>query len=280
MVVDLAVVRFQAVRAAILVRLWVKTPCPVQVFAPSRLSRWVRSQPYPRLRVLIRPSHPVRHLMVRRNARRFSTCWRAAPGRPLRGITTVRTPSSVNAVRWRPRRNHGQRSRSGCTTGAGFDPLDRRGQLWCVGGVSGMHLVIHDDAVVVVDDLPLVTELEGLPSLPLAIGRASRSCRLTTRVAPSGVVPAIRCRVCPMIRVVTSSRFDRSLMARASRPRRRPAAAPARPLGQRAALTCARRSARRALPSRRCASRAVASARSASSPVIRCTPSLTWSRPS
>ena len=39
MVVDLAVVQFQAVRAAILVRLWVKTPCPVQVLAPSRLSR-------------------------------------------------------------------------------------------------------------------------------------------------------------------------------------------------------------------------------------------------
>src|SRR5258705_6452564 len=50
-----------------------------------------------------------------------------------------------------------------CTTGPGFDSLDRRGQLWCVGGVSGMHLVIHDDAVVVVDDLALGTELDGFP---------------------------------------------------------------------------------------------------------------------
>jgi hypothetical protein len=32
----------------------------------------------------------------------------------------------------------------------------------------------------------------GLPSRPLAIGRASGSCRLTRRVAPSGIVPASR----------------------------------------------------------------------------------------
>ena len=49
-----------------------------------------------------------------------------------------------------------------------------------------MHVVIHDDAVVVVDDLPLVTELDGFAQPRLAIGRASRPCRLTTRVAPSG----------------------------------------------------------------------------------------------
>src|SRR5260370_30214570 len=92
MVVNFSVVRFQAIRAAILVRLWVKTPCPVQVFAPSRLSRRVRSQPYPRLRGLIRPSHPVRHLMVRRNARRFSTFWRGAPGPALPGVTARGAP--------------------------------------------------------------------------------------------------------------------------------------------------------------------------------------------
>src|SRR6478752_6055742 len=55
-----------------------------------------------------------------------------------------------------------------------------------------------------------------------AIGRASRSCRLATRLAPSGVIPAIRCRVCSMICSVASSRLDRSWTARASRPRRRP----------------------------------------------------------
>jgi hypothetical protein len=37
MAVELVIVRFQAVMAAILVRLVVKTPCPVQVFA-ARLS--------------------------------------------------------------------------------------------------------------------------------------------------------------------------------------------------------------------------------------------------
>ena len=84
----------QGVRAAILIRLWVKIPCPVQVFAPSRLSRRLRSQPYPRLRVLIRPAHPVRHLMVRRNAGRFSTCWRAAPGRDLHQRRRVRHPGT------------------------------------------------------------------------------------------------------------------------------------------------------------------------------------------
>src|SRR5664279_508191 len=65
--------------------------------APSRLSRRPRSQPYPRLRVLIRPSQPVRYLTVRRNARRCSTCCRFAPGLPLRGITTFRTPRSTRA---------------------------------------------------------------------------------------------------------------------------------------------------------------------------------------
>ena len=60
---------------------------------------------------------------------------------------------------------------------------------------------------------------------PFAIGRASGSCRLTCRVAPSGMVPAIRCRVCAAIRRVASSSSVRSFTARTSRPRRRPAAA-------------------------------------------------------
>ena len=116
----------------------------------------------------------------------------------------------------------------------------------------------------------------------MAIGRASRSCRLTTRVAPSGVIPAIRCRVCPTIRAVASSRSARSLTARASRPRRRPAAASRTP-------ACGELGGLRLGPAQRPAGvdqqplrrrRAAAWARSASSPVIRCTLSLTWSRPS
>jgi hypothetical protein len=35
----------QAVRVAILVRLWAKTPCPIQIRAPSVVSIMVRSQP-------------------------------------------------------------------------------------------------------------------------------------------------------------------------------------------------------------------------------------------
>lgn len=35
----------QAVRVAILVRLWANTPCPIQVRAPSVVSIMVRSQP-------------------------------------------------------------------------------------------------------------------------------------------------------------------------------------------------------------------------------------------
>jgi len=88
---------FQAVRAAILTRLWARTPWPVQILAPSVPSIRVRSHPNPRLRVLIRPSDPVRHFTVRRNARRRSTACRALPGLPFRGITTCRTPSAARS---------------------------------------------------------------------------------------------------------------------------------------------------------------------------------------
>jgi len=49
---------------------------------------------------------------------------------------------------------------AGCATGPVFHPLDRGGQLWCVRRVSDLHVVIKDDAVVVVDDLALVTKLD------------------------------------------------------------------------------------------------------------------------
>src|SRR3954447_17623754 len=84
-------------RALILIRLWARTPCPAQILAPSLPSMRVRSHPYPRLRVLILPSHPVRHLMVLRNAGRCSSARRTAEGLPLRGITTLRTPRSCRS---------------------------------------------------------------------------------------------------------------------------------------------------------------------------------------
>src|SRR6185369_3531818 len=66
-------------RALILTRLWARTPCPVQIPAPSMSSRWVRSHPYCRFKVMIRASLPVRNLTVRRNARRCSRAWRELP---------------------------------------------------------------------------------------------------------------------------------------------------------------------------------------------------------
>ncbi len=47
-----------------------------------------------------------------------------------------------------------------CATGPVFHPLDCGSQLFCVSGASGLHIVIENDAVVVVDDLPFVTELD------------------------------------------------------------------------------------------------------------------------
>jgi len=57
----------QAARVAILTRLWARTPCPVQIRAPSRSSRRLRSHPYLRSRVLMRASLPVRHFTVLRH---------------------------------------------------------------------------------------------------------------------------------------------------------------------------------------------------------------------
>src|SRR5262249_62044816 len=54
------------VRVLILSRLWAKTPWPHQIAAPDLVSRRVRSQPEPRLRELMRPSPPGRHLTRRR----------------------------------------------------------------------------------------------------------------------------------------------------------------------------------------------------------------------
>jgi hypothetical protein len=77
-----------------------------------------------------------------------------------------------------------------CATGPVFHPLDCGSQLWCVRGVSGLHIVIENDAVVVVDDLPFVTELGRFPQPALrdrARGRPPGSL-----YAPSGATLAGR----------------------------------------------------------------------------------------
>jgi hypothetical protein len=50
-----------------------------------------------------------------------------------------------------------------CATGPVFHPLDCWNQLWCVSGVSRLHIVFENDPVVVVDALPFVTELDRFP---------------------------------------------------------------------------------------------------------------------
>src|SRR6266851_3786122 len=95
----------------------------------------------------------------------------------------------------------------------------------------------------------------GLSIRPLRIGRASGSCRLTSRVALSGVCPASRVRACATILAVRSIVTASSSSARRSRPRTRPL----RAFG----------SARRPLRNTAADSAAVFSARPASSPVTR-----------
>ena len=90
----------------------------------------------------------------------------------------------------------------------------------------------------------------GCPMRPLAIGRACGSCRLTRLVAPSGVTPASRCRVCAAIATRRGQQFVQVVDGRTRRPRRRPAPRRAdRALRSSAALVRARRSARLALAS-------------------------------
>src|ERR1700730_16119799 len=171
--------------------------------------------------------------------------------------------------------------RPGRATGPGSDPLDRRGQLWCVGGVSDMQLVIHDDAVVVVDNLALVAEFDGFtqPALGdragIAVVQADHPGRAIGS-PPGDPLPGL------LGDLGGGFQQGRQVIDGAGppTPSAPPAASRTPAWASCAALACARRSARRALPSRRCASRVAAWARSASSPVTRCTPSLTWSRPS
>ena len=151
MVVDLAVVRFQAVRAAILVRLWVKTHVSgpgfrsfeaVQAGAVPAVSAFEGADP------AFASGSPFDGSA---ECSAFLDVLAGGAGAALArdddsadtelGQCLVGGRFAVTTVS-----GHGL----WCTTGAGFDSLDRRGQLWCIGGVSGMHLVIHDDAVVVV----------------------------------------------------------------------------------------------------------------------------------
>jgi len=135
--------------------LWAKTPCPVQIRAPSVPSRRVRSQPYPRLRLLIRPSLPVRHFTVLRNAGRCSSACLALPGLPLLRDDDVPDAEVVQGVL--------DALLAVATVGGGGpwlaagaldDPLDRRRELRRVRRVALLQVVIEHDAVLVVRGCP------------------------------------------------------------------------------------------------------------------------------
>jgi hypothetical protein len=91
------------------------------------------------------------------------------------------------------------------TAGAGCGPS---------AGLPCSSYVVEDNPVVIVGDLGLVPDSTGLPSRPLAIGRALPSYRLTRRVAPSGIVPDRCCRACARTCRVTFNSPARSLMER------------------------------------------------------------------
>lgn len=117
----------------------------------------------------MRPSDPVRHLILSRNARRCSNARRVALGLLLRGMATLRTPSwwrssSTDASPQPPISGH-------CpwwASGAAADPFDGGCQLRCICGVSELDAVVQDDTVGVVDDLGLVAELDRLAQSSLA----------------------------------------------------------------------------------------------------------------
>ena len=135
--------------------------------------------------------------MVRRNVRRRSSCCRARPGLPFAGNddganTQVGKVLFDGGFAVTTVGGHG----AGCATGPGFDPVDCGSQLWCVGGVSGLHVVIEHDAVVVVDDLPLVAELDGFaqPALGdragIAVVQADHPGR-SVRGGPGDALPGL-----------------------------------------------------------------------------------------
>ncbi len=213
----------QPARAPILTRLWARTACPAQIRAPSVPSIRVRSQPYPRLRLLIRPSLPVRHFTDLRNAGRCSMACRALPGLPLRGITTVRTPRSYNA--WSTFASGVAAvcgDGAGLAAGASDDALHRWRQLRGVGRVALFQGVVQHDTVVVVDDLGLVAELNRFAQAALGDRAGVTVVQADPPGRPGRGHPAQPLPGWAATRRVTSSSSVRSLTARRSRPRRRP----------------------------------------------------------
>jgi len=115
--------------------------------------------------------------------------------------------------------------RAGCLSGSLRHPRHGRGQLRRVGRIALPHSAIQHDPIVVVDDLRRVPELDGAPEAALGdragigVVQADSSGR-PVRSMSGDALPGL-CHDLPR----RSSSSVRSLTARASRPRRRPAAA-------------------------------------------------------
>jgi hypothetical protein len=85
------------------------------------------------------------------------------------------------------------------------DPLDCRDQLGCIRRIALLQLVVGDEPTLVLGHQQGVAELGrmlGLPLLPLRIGRASGSLKLTSRSAITRL-PASRWSVCHSNRSVS-----------------------------------------------------------------------------
>ena len=136
------------------------------------------------------------------------------------------------------------------------DAPDRWGELFGVGRVAGLDVVIEHEPVFVVDDLGLVAELDGLAE-PALLDRPGVG--VVQADQPGGridLVPATRVRVCATTCAARPASVDSALIALCSLPRGRPIVRPR---------------ARRALASTAAASTRARCARSASSPVSRST---------
>lgn len=100
-----------------------------------------------------------------------------------------------------------------------LDSSDCRGQLRPVCGIAFLDGVVEYEAVLVIDDLGLVTELDRLTHTALDDRVGLRVVQAHQPVAESGLLPASRCRVWAAIRPVRSMIAVSSLTARRSRPR-------------------------------------------------------------
>ncbi len=223
-------------------------------------SSTVRSHPQDRFKCAIRPSEPVRHLIELAKARRELDLLTLGAGpAPSRDGDVLDTHGLELGLHLRFAIAAIGGDRLGHLAEELRDPGDGRSEHGGIGRVALLHHMVEDDALDVVGDLRLVSELDGTPESSLGMGRASVSCSDTTRSAPAGTSPARRVRVwatiCSTAQMVRSSSFTRAVALP-------DAASPAR------------RSARRAFVATNWASLMAASAIRASSPVSASTSSL------